>query len=352
MSTAAAAPTLGPTGSWPSVTSAIRTAVASSSEASTPTAFSRSQLRKICANTATSTNPTTRLPPLRLRSTASPRHSSRPLPSASRRSPALSAAITATPTSGSHHGRPSGTTSVNDASAASAASTARIGNSAATSVGTCGATSGDDRRSAAMRAATPRCPFKTPPSTCMLDARYRTRRGTVPPAASIVMCHASLRDTSATTCSSVVIAIVHRDALDSAAVNSSRRPARSTTRRAATASEPAIVIAVRRRLTVAAVLTATAVLALPGPDRDDVRGLHAHALAAGGLLEPGERARAAARGILELLAHLIERAADLDGLPGGEHQVRARHLGPFRARAAQSGWTFTAFGPLSLGWAS
>lgn len=38
MSTAAAAPTVGPTGSCPSVTSAISTAVASSSEASTPTA--------------------------------------------------------------------------------------------------------------------------------------------------------------------------------------------------------------------------------------------------------------------------------------------------------------------------
>src|SRR3712207_7527149 len=49
----------------------------------------------------------------------------------------------------SHHGRPSGATSVNEASAASVASTARIGNSAAISVGTWGLTSGDERRSAA-----------------------------------------------------------------------------------------------------------------------------------------------------------------------------------------------------------
>ena len=73
--------------------------------------------------------------------------------------------------SGSHHGRPSGATSVNDASAASVASTARIGNSAAISVGTCGLTSGDERRSAAIRAATPSCPLITLPTTCMLDAR-------------------------------------------------------------------------------------------------------------------------------------------------------------------------------------
>jgi hypothetical protein len=63
MSTAAAAPTLGPTGSWASVTTAISTAIASKNEASTPTACNSIQLRKICANTATSTKPTTRLPP-------------------------------------------------------------------------------------------------------------------------------------------------------------------------------------------------------------------------------------------------------------------------------------------------
>ena len=171
MSTAAAAPTLGPTGSWPSVTTAMSTAIASKNEASTPTACSSSQLRKICANTASRTKPTTRLPPRRLRSTARPFHSSRPLRSARWRSPALAGPITGRPMSGSHHGRPSGTTSVNDASAASVASTARIGNSAAISVGTCGLTSGDERRSAAIRAATPSCPLSTLPRTCMLDAR-------------------------------------------------------------------------------------------------------------------------------------------------------------------------------------
>ena len=61
--------------------------------------------------------------------------------------------------------------SVNEASAASIASTARIGNSAATSVGTCGQVSGEERLSAAIRMATPRCPLITLPSTCMLDAR-------------------------------------------------------------------------------------------------------------------------------------------------------------------------------------
>jgi hypothetical protein len=60
---------------------------------------------------------------------------------------------------------------VNDASAASIASTARIGNSAAMSVGTCGQASGEERRSAAIRAATPSWPLITLPSTCMLEAR-------------------------------------------------------------------------------------------------------------------------------------------------------------------------------------
>jgi len=73
--------------------------------------------------------------------------------------------------SGSHHGSPSGPTSVNDVSAASAASVTRIGNSAAISVGTCGLTSGDERRSAAIRAATATCALTRPPSTPMLDAR-------------------------------------------------------------------------------------------------------------------------------------------------------------------------------------
>jgi hypothetical protein len=121
ISTAAAAPTLGPTGSWLSVTTAIRTAIASKNEASTPTARSSSQLRKIWAKTATSTKAITRLLWFRLRSAASPLHSSRPVESARCRSPALAVATTASATSGSHHGSPSGPTSVNDVIAASVA---------------------------------------------------------------------------------------------------------------------------------------------------------------------------------------------------------------------------------------
>ena len=85
--------------------------------------------------------------------------------------PGPARAIAGIPASGTHQGRPSGPTSVNDVSTASAASTARIGTSAVTSVGTCGATSGEDRRSAAIRAATPRWPLTTLPSTWTLDAR-------------------------------------------------------------------------------------------------------------------------------------------------------------------------------------
>ena len=229
------------------MTTAISTAVASKTEASTPTARRMIQLRRICATTATSTKPTTRLPPRKLRSTARPRHSSRPFRSASCRRPALTSPTTASTISGSHHGNPSGTTSVNDAAAASIASTARIGNSAATSVGTCGQSSPDERRSAAMRAATPRCPLSTPPSTCMLEARYSTRRLTVPPAASIVRCHASLRETSATTCRSAVPARTHTEALASAWPNSSRRPASTAASSSATATDTAIVSGVRRR---------------------------------------------------------------------------------------------------------
>jgi hypothetical protein len=86
---------------------------------------------------------------------------------------------------------------VNDASAASVASTARIGNSAVISVGTW-RSHRDERRSAAIRAATPSRPLITLPRTCMLDARYSTRRLTSPPAASMLRCHASLRASSAT----------------------------------------------------------------------------------------------------------------------------------------------------------
>ncbi len=63
MSTAAPAPAVGPMGSWPSMTTAMRTAMASNTEASMPTACSMSQLRAICATTATRTKPTSRVRP-------------------------------------------------------------------------------------------------------------------------------------------------------------------------------------------------------------------------------------------------------------------------------------------------
>src|SRR4051812_250663 len=106
--TAAAAPTAGPTGSWPSVTTAISTAIASKNDASTPTACSSIQLRKIWQKTATRTQPTTRPPPLALRITASPRQSWRPVRNASRRSPAPPATAAAAATIGDHQGSPSG----------------------------------------------------------------------------------------------------------------------------------------------------------------------------------------------------------------------------------------------------
>jgi hypothetical protein len=72
----------------------------------------------------------------------------------------------------------------------------------------------------------------------MLDARYSTRRLTVPPAASIDRCHASLRETSATICNSVVTASTQAATPETAAANSSRRPASRIKIAAAVASEP------------------------------------------------------------------------------------------------------------------
>src|SRR5215212_5368682 len=68
-----------------------------------------------------------------------------------------------------------------------------------------------------------------------------------PPAASIVMCHASLRETSATTWRNAVTRMIPAGTLDSADVNSSRRPASSKTRIAAVASEPSTVSSTRWR---------------------------------------------------------------------------------------------------------
>jgi hypothetical protein len=81
----------------------------------------------------------------------------------------------------------------------------------------------------------------------MLDARYSTRRSTAPPAASIVRCQASLRASSATAWSAAVAAMTSAEALESASVNSWRRPASSETSMPAVTSEPAIVRAVRLR---------------------------------------------------------------------------------------------------------
>src|SRR4051794_28316980 len=76
----------------------------------------------------------------------------------------------------------------------------------------------------------------------MLDARYRTRLGTVPPAALIDTCHASLRDSRATSWSAAAARSTLIEALERAVANSSRRPQRIATRIPAAISEPAMVI--------------------------------------------------------------------------------------------------------------
>src|SRR5919108_6474718 len=58
----------------------------------------------------------------------------------------------------------------------------------------------------------------------------------------MVRCHASLRATSATICSSTVTASTHAATSDSAAANSSRRPASTSTSTAAVASDPTTLI--------------------------------------------------------------------------------------------------------------
>ena len=89
------------------------------------------------------------------RSTARPlQNPSRQRPAACRR-PATNAIATARNTSGSHQGRPSGPTSVNEVSATSAASMVRIGTSAAISAGTRGQSSRAVLRNVAIRAAAP-----------------------------------------------------------------------------------------------------------------------------------------------------------------------------------------------------
>jgi hypothetical protein len=60
-------------------------------------------------------------------------------------------------------------------------------------------------------------------------------------------CHASLRETSATICSNTVTASTNAEASESAAENSSPRPASTNARIAVVATEPTIVISVRWR---------------------------------------------------------------------------------------------------------
>ena len=194
----------GPMGSWLSRTTPMSTAMASKTDASTPTAFSISQLRAIWATTATSTNATSRALASVPRRTARPRRIPRPVgrPAAAR--PPAMATVTATQTIGVHHGRPSGPTSVKENSPASTPSTAMMGTSAASSGPTEGVSSGDERRSSVMRAAAPTCGLTTLAAQPRPEARKTWRRSTLPPAPWMQPSHASPRATSATICSAIV----------------------------------------------------------------------------------------------------------------------------------------------------
>ncbi len=98
--------------------------------------------------------------PLRPRITASPSQKPSWRPRATRVRPAITRAPTATKTSGSHHGSPSGPTSVNEQSATSAPSMTMIGSSAAISAETQGLSVGAERRSAAIRTPAPKLALK------------------------------------------------------------------------------------------------------------------------------------------------------------------------------------------------
>jgi hypothetical protein len=54
------------------------------------------------------------------------------------------------------------------------------------------------------------------------------------------------------------------------------------------------------------------------PNRDDMTRVDPEALAIRGQLEPGQRPRAAAGGVLELLGDLVELPRDLERLAGRE----------------------------------
>ena len=94
----------------------------------------------------------------------------------------------------------------------------------------------------------------------------------MPPAASIVRCHASVRASSATICSSAATTSVHSDALASAPENSWRWPARPTTSAAAVASEPATVIVARWRRPNARAPAPSAAMRLRGGMEQELTG--------------------------------------------------------------------------------
>ena len=133
-------------------------------------------------------------------------------------------------------------------SAASVASTATIGTSAAIIAGTRGQVSGAERRSAPMRAATPSCALITLASEPTPAARKTTRRGMVPPAATTQPCHASLRVTSEDRCSKAASESTQIGAASSAAPNCEPRPASTKASKPTVTSVPSTVNRRRRRV--------------------------------------------------------------------------------------------------------
>src|SRR5918997_977139 len=82
----------------------------------------------------------------------------------------------------------------------------------------------------------------------MLAARYRRRRPACPPAAATHTCHASVRETSATSCSAVATRRITIGAASSAAPNSCRRLATTKPRAPVATRAPTSVVSTRRRL--------------------------------------------------------------------------------------------------------
>ena len=114
------------------------------------------------------------------------------------------------------------------------------------SAGTFGASTGALRRRAAMRAAVARWELTTLARLPRLAALCRRRRLTVPPAAVTQVCHASLRETSAVSCSAAASSRSQIGAVDKAEENSSRLPASAQASTPETASAPAIASATLR----------------------------------------------------------------------------------------------------------